>query len=472
MSTDARIRVLVIDDSAVVRKVVSDALNSDPGIVVVGTAADGKLGLAAITTLEPDLITLDIEMPVMDGLTMLSELRKTHRRLPVIMVSTLTGRGAAATLDALGRGASDYVTKPSSATNTSASSAIEHFRRELLPRVKGLCVMRQSVASKTSADGTPTRPATSNVAGSTGAAYTLRPCRPGGFELLAIGSSTGGPNAVEQVLAGLSADFPAPILLTQHMPPVFTKMLADRLAQKTRLNAVEAEDGMTLVPGTVYVAPGDFHLVVRRQGVGYVLGTNQAPPENSCRPAVDVMFRSVAETHGARTLAVVMTGMGYDGRVGAGAIAKAGGEIIVQDQATSVVWGMPGAVAEASLASEIVALEGLAAAIEKRFGRRTARANPTPPTTSLRRSLPARLTTLPNAPRPAIAGRPAAPARLPAAAAARVPTPLTAAELARRRLAPRPAIPTGTATPPKAMPLATTRPVDARAGVPHRGDLR
>jgi two-component system, chemotaxis family, protein-glutamate methylesterase/glutaminase len=383
MNPPAPIRVLVVEDSSTVRKVVTDALNSDREITVVGTAANGRLGLEELLKVEPDLVTLDIEMPEMDGLTMLSELRKTHPRLPVIMVSTLTGRGASATLDALSRGASDYVTKPSSATNTSATSAIEHFRRELIPRVKALCPRR-------SAPVAPPRPARSlAVAPAPGRApipagtgpirvapsapsngATLRPSRPGRFDLLAIGCSTGGPNALEIVLSGLPADFPVPVMVTQHMPPIFTKMLADRLDQKCAIHVVEAEAGMELMPGTVYVAPGDYHLVVKRSTTGFALDTNQGPPENSCRPAVDVMFRSIAEAYGSKAFAVVMTGMGYDGRVGAERIASAGGEIIVQDQETSVVWGMPGAVADAGLATEILPLSQIAAAIDRRFGRR------------------------------------------------------------------------------------------------------
>ncbi len=420
MNSPAPIRVLVIEDSSTVRKVVTDALNSDREITVVGTAANGRLGLEELLKVEPDLVTLDIEMPEMDGLTMLSELRKTHPRLPVIMVSTLTGRGASATLDALSRGASDYVTKPSSATNTSATSAIEHFRRELIPRVKALCPRRSApVAPARPARTltiTPAAPRAPIPAGtgpirtaapstpSNGA--TLRPSRPGRFDLLAIGCSTGGPNALEIVLSGLPADFPVPVMLTQHMPPIFTKMLADRLDQKSAIHVVEAESGMELMPGTVYVAPGDYHLVVKRSPAGFMLETNQAPPENSCRPAVDVMFRSIAEAYGSKAFGVVMTGMGYDGRVGAERIAAAGGEIIVQDQESSVVWGMPGAVAEAGLATEILPLTQIAAAIDRRFGRR-----PMPISTPVRPTpMPTPISTTPRPsaiPRP-LSSRPAA----------------------------------------------------------------
>ncbi len=458
MSADTRIRVVVVEDSAAVRKVVSDALNSDREITVVGTAANGRIGLAEVARLEPDLITLDIEMPEMDGLTMLSELRKTNRRVPVIMVSTLTGRGASATLDALARGATDYVTKPSSAAATTATSAIEHFKRELLPRVKALTATRSSLrpvgrpsgqAESEWANLPPgARPAAAPSSGPPRIA--LRPPRAGQCELLAIGSSTGGPNAIELVLTALSADFPAPILVTQHMPPMFTKMLADRLDQKCQLHAVEAEDGMVLANGTIYVAPGDYHLTVVRNGLTYETALTQGPPENSCRPAVDVMFRSAAETYGSRVLGVVMTGMGYDGRVGAGALTKAGSDVIVQDQATSVVWGMPGAVAEAGLASEVVPLDQLAATIDRRFGRRSPKAAFAPrPTGVVRPGGP--LTTLSRL--SAASGGSAAPA-------AKLPAPAAPSSA-------RPSVPTRVpaATPPPQRPTAPLRPA---AHVPAR----
>lgn len=388
------IRVLVIEDSSTIRRVVSDALNSDPEITVVGTASNGRIGLLEIAKLAPDLITLDIEMPEMDGLTMLSELRTTNRRIPVIMVSTLTGRGAAATLDALSRGASDYVTKPTSATANSSTSAIEHFRRELVPRVKALCPRRVASVAPIRLARRPDAVTPPVNANNGPRDISLRASRIGRFDLLAIGCSTGGPNALESVLIALPADFPAPIMVTQHMPPMFTKLLAERIDQKGALKVVEAVEGMILTPGTAYIAPGDYHLVVRKDGDAFVLATNQAPQENSCRPAVDVMFRSIAEIFGGRTLAVIMTGMGYDGRVGAAALVAAGAEIIVQDQATSVVWGMPGAVAEAGLASEVLPLQEIAGAIDRRFVRRPmqippssgagARTSSSPPVSSAR----------------------------------------------------------------------------------------
>ena len=388
MSAAEPIKVLVVEDSAAVRRVITDALGSDRDIKVLGTAANGKLGLVELQRLNPDIITLDIEMPEMDGLTMLTELRKTHPRLPVIMVSTLTGRGAAATLDALARGASDYVTKPSSATANSAGSAIEHFRRELIPRVKALCPRRApSIAPLRTAGSLAARPALGArpaLAGAT--ASPIGVARPrvstAKFELLAIGCSTGGPNALEMVLHALPGDLPVPVMVTQHMPPMFTKMLADRLDTKCALHVVEAEDGMPLTAGTVYIAPGDFHMVTHGDGMTATVRTNKAPAENSCRPAVDVMFRSIATSFGSRCLAVVMTGMGYDGRVGAAAIVKAGGEVLAQDEATSVVWGMPRAVAEAGLASEILPLAQIPSAIEQRIGRRMA-ARPAAPTSHL-----------------------------------------------------------------------------------------
>ena len=483
MTPPAPIRVLVVEDSSTVRKVVSDALNSDSEITVVGTAANGRIGLEELKNLEPDLITLDIEMPEMDGLTMLSELRKSHPRLPVIMVSTLTGRGASATLDALSRGASDYVTKPTSATATTSTSAIEHFRRELIPRVKALCPRRSQNAPTRSMPGSlsiPPRVGVSTFARPAAVAPSAvaRPPRApsatpklGRYELLAIGCSTGGPNALEVVLAKLAADFSAPILVTQHMPPMFTKMLADRLNEKCAIAVVEAQDGMELEAGTAYLAPGDFHIVIHRSAAGFALSTNQAPPENSCRPAVDVMFRSISQVCGSRTLAVVMTGMGYDGRIGAQAIAAAGGEIIAQDQETSVVWGMPGAVAEAGVASEILPLGQIAAAIERRFARNPqplsshgATARPLTSAAAPSRSSSIGVASGPGAPLPNRAPAPV-PNRAPAPVPNRAPAPLPSrapAPLPGRAGAPQP---TRTPTP---QPSRTTAPHPTRTPAPGR----
>ncbi|HXY23718.1 MAG TPA: chemotaxis response regulator protein-glutamate methylesterase [Candidatus Acidoferrum sp.] len=347
-------RVLIIDDSVVIRRVLSEALKADPTIEVVGHAADGRIGLSKITQVQPDLITLDIEMPGLSGFETLKEIRKLYPKLPVIMFSTLTEKGAAATLDALALGASDYVTKPS---NTgSLDVTLKRIREELIPKVKALC-SRSSGLSLLEPSPNAKQPA----------AYANIPQRrpSGRIEVLAIGTSTGGPNALSAVLPALSRDFPVPIVITQHMPPLFTRLLAERLDKESQIQIREGVSGGVLTPGKAWIAPGDHHMVLERQGTTVKLSLNQEPPENSCRPAVDVMFRSVANVYGPAALAVVMTGMGSDGVRGSAEVRERGGAVVVQDEASSVVWGMPGQVAAAGLADRIVPLEGLASEIER-----------------------------------------------------------------------------------------------------------
>lgn len=350
-----RIRVLVVDDAVVVRKLVSDVLASDPGIEVVGTAANGRIALGKIKDLAPDLVTLDVEMPELDGLATLTELRKSWPHLPVIMFSTLTGTGAATTLDALARGASDYVAKPS---NTgSFGLAMERVRLELLPRIHALCRSRGAARNSV-----PTRPALPRPATSRATAQA----RQTRISVVAIGCSTGGPNALDAILPVLPAELPVPVLIVQHMPPMFTRLLAERLATKCKIRVLEAQPGMAIEPGCAYVAPGDWHMLVRRSANGSFVETRQDPPENSCRPAVDVLFRSVAQAWGAETLALVLTGMGQDGLRGCEELARTGATILAQDQATSVVWGMPGYVAEAGLAQRVLPLGEIGTEIARR----------------------------------------------------------------------------------------------------------
>lgn len=349
-----RVKVLVVDDSVVVRRLVSDVLASDPRIEVVGTAANGKVALAKIPLLNPDLITLDVEMPVMDGLETLVELRKDYPRLPVVMFSTLTARGASATLDALERGANDYVTKPANVGSVTAS--MDAVRAQLVPRILALCSRTVPAAAVLPAPP----PATRHLPGAQRSARV---------DVVAIGVSTGGPDALAKVLPALPVDLPVPVLVVQHMPPVFTRQFADRLDGRCALTVSEAVAGDAVVAGRVLVAPGDFHLRVRRtvqDGGRVVAALDQGTPENYCRPAVDVMFRSVVEQYGAHVLGVVLTGMGQDGARGAAEIVGAGGSVIVQDEATSVVWGMPGAVAATGLADRVLPIDRVAAAIVER----------------------------------------------------------------------------------------------------------
>lgn len=342
-----RIRVLIVDDSVVIRRLLSTIIDEDPELEIAGIAQNGLIALQRIRQLQPDIVTLDVEMPELDGLATLKELRVEHPDLPVVMFSTLTGRGAEATLTALALGASDYVTKP--ANVGSVSVAIERVREELIPKLKGLTRRKAPMVfprfERTVRAGRPTER----------------------VDIVAIGSSTGGPNALSEVLKTIPADLPVPIVIVQHMPPVFTNFLASRLNDACAITVHEGEDGMRVQPGHAYIAPGDFHMTVRRGATGQLyLATNQAPPENFCRPAVDVLFRSVGATFGGNVLAVVLTGMGHDGRDGIVPLREAGAHVIVQDESTSVVWGMPGAVASAGLADEILPLPAIGPALTRR----------------------------------------------------------------------------------------------------------
>ena len=356
MSTVAPITVLVVDDSVVMRRLVSDILADDPGIEVVGTAANGQVALAKIPQLNPDVVTLDVEMPVMNGLETLTALRKLYPRLPVIMFSTVTERGATATLDALERGASDYVSKPANLGSVVAS--MDAVRAELIPKIKALALRGRVVTERA-----PAPLMTQAVARPSARLSTTR------VDVVVVGVSTGGPDALTTMISSLPKDFPVPIMVVQHMPPVFTALFAKRLDSKSNLAVYEATAGAPLEPGTVLIAPGDFHLRLRSDHLGVLAQLDQGTPENYCRPAVDVLFRSASETFGAAVLAVVLTGMGSDGAKGAACIVEAGGSVIVQDAATSVVWGMPGAVVRASLAAEVLPLGDMARAIQSRVAR-------------------------------------------------------------------------------------------------------
>jgi two-component system chemotaxis response regulator CheB len=343
-----KIRVLVVDDSIVIRRLLTEVLSQDPDIELAGTAPNGRIALAKLPQLNPDLVTLDIEMPDLSGIETLPLLRQAYPKLPVIMFSTLTERGALATLDALSRGASDYVTKP--ANVGSVAAGMQSVRDQLIPKIKALC-----------APPTPARTASHAKVNIT-RSDNRTPAR---CDVVVIGSSTGGPQALSKVLCELPANFPVPIVVVQHMPPVFTNHLANRLHQAGSLEVREARNGDLVQPGLVLIAPGDFHLQLVRQGTQIRVLTNQQPPENSCRPAVDVLFRSAAAVYGNRCFGVVLTGMGQDGLRGAQQIVDHGGTVFAQDEETSVVWGMPRAVTEAGLASRVLPLSEISSALQE-----------------------------------------------------------------------------------------------------------
>jgi two-component system chemotaxis response regulator CheB len=349
METRNPIRVLVVDDSAVMRGLLRMTLATCAEIELVGMAIDGVAGLEAVERLMPDLVLLDIEMPRMDGLEVLGEIRARGLPVKIIMCSTLTRRGAGITLEALARGATDYVAKPTA--QHGVREGMEALSRELLPKIRALFPGAGSGARRAIVR-TPLRitpralPHSSEPAG-----------------VLVVGVSTGGPAALEQFLPGLPEDFPLPVLIVQHMPPLFTVLLAERLNGLCRLPVREGLAGEALQPGLVLLARGDWHMQIAGAAGHGSLRLTQAAPEEYCRPSVDLLFRSAAAVYGAKVLAVVLTGMGSDGLEGCRAIHAAGGRILVQDRETSAVWGMPGVVAEAGLADQVLPLEALAAEV-------------------------------------------------------------------------------------------------------------
>lgn len=354
-----RTRVLVVDDAVVMRRMLTDIIGSDPELEVVGTAPDGRVALARIEQLDPDVVTLDVEMPEMDGLETLVAIRRTRPRLPVIMFSTLTRRGAAATIEALATGASDYVTKPANVGST--TEGIEQIREQLVPRIKALAPRRAPTAA---AAGPAPRPASA-----AGGSVLSRLRAVDRVDAVLIGTSTGGPNALEAVLSAITEPLPVPVFIVQHMPPNFTALLAERLDRRSGLRVVEAEHGMRIEAGTAYVAPGGRHMEVAGPAALATVRLTDDPPVHSCRPAVDVLFTSAAQVYGAAQLGIVMTGMGRDGTQGCEAIAELGAEVYAQDEATSVVWGMPGFVVGAGLAHRVLPLEEIAQAITERVAR-------------------------------------------------------------------------------------------------------
>lgn len=344
MSPPVKKKVLIVDDAVVVRRVLSDAVSQDPALEVAGTASNGRLALAKFPSLKPDIVLLDIEMPEMDGLETVRELRKIDRCIPIIMFSTLTEHGASATLEALSLGATDYVTKPS---NTDMEGTLHTVSQDLIPKVHALCHLPEPSAAQKA-------PAPPHV--------VPRPQRrvplPGLVQVVAIGVSTGGPDALARLMPTLPANLPVPVVIAQHMPPIFTSMLAKRLSEKSPLPVRECKSGEALTAGCAFLAPGDYHMVIDKKEGGVArLRTHQGPKENFCRPSVDVLFRSVAGIFGERALAVVLTGMGRDGLTGSEILRDHGAQIVVQDEASSVVWGMPGFVARAGLADKILPLE-------------------------------------------------------------------------------------------------------------------
>lgn len=355
-----KIRVLIVDDAVVMRRMITEVLGRDPDIEVVGAAPDGRIALQKVIQVNPDVITMDVEMPGLNGIDTVRELRKTHPKIPVIMFSTLTARGAEATLDALAVGATDYVTKP--ANVGSITEGIARLEKELIPKIKLHC--RKSLPPTSLLGAASAMPSGATVLIRKAQLKTISSVRP---EIVCIGASTGGPNALADVFAGITTRLPVPVVIVQHMPALFTKMLAERLAKGSVNRFFEGAPGMVVEPGSVYIAPGGFHMEVRSDGAKVKLHLHEGPPENSCRPAVDVLFRSVAAVYGSRILGIILTGMGQDGLHGSRVIKENGGTIFAQDKETSVVWGMPGVVANADLADRILPLRQISGELLRRL---------------------------------------------------------------------------------------------------------
>jgi two-component system chemotaxis response regulator CheB len=365
------IRVLLVDDSAVVRGLISRLLAEQPDMEVVATASNGAMGLRAVTEHTFDVIVLDVEMPVMDGLTALPRLLAADPHVRVIIASTLSKPGATVTVRALAAGAADYIAKPTaSGALTAIGSPDGDFRRGLVEKIRCLGDAgrrrreARGAAAPAAAVVTAEGPASSP-------GYTLRQAvRPARPEVLVIGSSTGGPQALSTLVGALPASLGLPVLIAQHMPPQFTAILAEHLARIGRRPCAEGRDGEAIEPSRIYVAPGNHHMIVTADGPYRRIGINQDAPENFCRPAVDALFRSAAQAYGAGTLAIVLTGIGADGTRGSRSVAEVAGTVMAQDEASSVVWGMPGSVARAGLCSAILPLEALSARVAQLAGGR------------------------------------------------------------------------------------------------------
>jgi two-component system chemotaxis response regulator CheB len=367
-----RYRVLLVDDSAVIRGIIRKVLTTDPEIEIVNSVGDGQRAVEAVKRDAVDVVVLDIEMPVMDGLTALPRLLEVDPTLKIIMASTLTQKNASVSLQALAAGAADYIPKP---TAHGAIYTSEDFQRELTAKVKALAEARRrasarvGLARKPSSTDAPAKPA-AKYAPTSAAGIPLRKAAMLPPKVLCIGSSTGGPQALMTVIGGLKNGIDLPILITQHMPKTFTGILAEHLKKIWGGPCAEGVDGEPIERGHIYIAPGEHHMEIRGERDKPVIRITDGPPENFCKPAVDPMLRSVVQVYGGHVLTAILTGMGHDGLEGGRTVVDGGGTVIAQDEATSVVWGMPGAVATAGICAAVVPLPAVAGEIKKLCGRK------------------------------------------------------------------------------------------------------
>jgi len=362
-----QVRVIIVDDSLVIRGFITRALDSDPAFKVVATANNGKMAIDVLRDTPADVIILDIEMPVMDGLTAIPKLKEIDPTVQIIMASTLTQKNAEISIKALSLGATDYLPKPSA----HEMAVPGEFQRDLREKVKELGSItwrkrrrleRQKLAASAEA--------VAGLAPVEKKQIVLRPMPYTRPEIIAIGSSTGGPQALFEVIKSMGAGLGQPIVITQHMPPSFTTILATHINRQCGVDCVEAKEGDVLRSGNYYVAPGDFHMLIVKTPEGPTIRLVKDPQENYCRPSVDPMLRSLVGVYGGRILVVILTGMGQDGMKGSEVVVKAGGSVVAQDEPTSVVWGMPGAVAMAGLCSAVVPLVEVGSLVRQIASRR------------------------------------------------------------------------------------------------------
>ena len=362
-----KINVMIVDDALVIRGMLSRMLESAGDIDIVASVGDGERAVSALDRYKIDVVVLDIEMPRMDGLTALPLILKKCPRIQVIMASTLTLRNADISMKALKLGAADYLPKPTSSSKLNSATS---FKRELIDKVRSLGtanrrrrLMQARAAGNSLSDNIRTNSFTAINNKKT--KIQLRPYKKFIPDIITIGSSTGGPQALFTILKDIGTDIKQPILITQHMPPTFTTILAEHIEKSSSLPTIEASDGDIIKGGHIYIAPGDYHMLVEVKGFEKVIKLTQDPPENFCRPSVDAMLRSVSKVYGNKILTVILTGMGSDGCRSSKVIASLGGLVIAQDEKTSVVWGMPGSVSNAGICSAVLPLDKMAAQIKK-----------------------------------------------------------------------------------------------------------
>ncbi len=371
---DAKIRVMLVDDSPIIRGMNARILDKVTSVEIVASVSNGELAVKRMEQGGVDIIVLDIEMPVMDGLTAIPLLLEQDRNVKILMSSTLTQRGAEVSLRALELGAADFIPKPTSVTSAEGRNAVDEYRRDIVEKVLNLGAAALKDKRDAKGAASPAAAPSASAASTPAPPPAVAPAKPRPSlvfdqskpapKVLAIGSSTGGPQALLQVFRNLGGALNCPVLITQHMPPHFTEILAKHIGDVSKMPCREAIDGEILEAGRVYVAPGDYHMIVETDGTQVKISLNQNPPENFCRPAVDPLFRSVAECFGKRALCIVLTGMGRDGAAGAKVVAEAGGSVVAQDEETSVVWGMPGATFATGVCSAVLPISDIAPYID------------------------------------------------------------------------------------------------------------